>query len=541
MTQCTRTDPREKLAGLNGDEPDKADAAQPRAFTAVYRSMADVESREIEHLWSGYLVARKLNLVAGLGGVGKGQLMASLIARWSRGDTMPYEVLTTTPRPRRPLRILILAAEDDPHEDLRPCLDANGANLDDIFILDGVRTSGDDLTRWVDVERHMPVVMDLVQREQIDIVYLDPLSSYMRGVQRQSAGHVRDTIGHLQRLINVTGVTVIGTLHLGKSQDRRGAHRILGSVEFVNAARNVLGVADLPDSYQPEDVRDDAKLGRHRVIEVLKSNSSIPGKPLVWSRPLNGYVHWHGESPVDFDTCFRVVEPETRLDSAMQFLHDELGDAPKPKREVEAAARKRGLTDATLRRAKSELGVRAKKTRGDKDGPWLWAMPRQDGENVQTREGVHGAHDEPLLPDDGHREDAHGEQVQHLLITDPDTQQNGHSKDGAQGAHDERLLPDDAEGEGAQVNHREHLLPNAHLLVSTDPPVPNDDDDRFEADVTRLLALDDSVYEALAIESANLPDDAPDLDHRLRVCRKVDELKRRGKRPAPPSRKRETY
>lgn len=80
-----------------------------------------------------------------------------------------------------------------------------------------------------------------------------------------------------------------------------------------------------------------------------------------------------------------------------------------------------------------------------------------------------------------------------------------------------------------------------HLPGITDPAPPDDDDDRLEVDVARLLRLDDDTYEYLATESANLPDDAPDLDHRLRVCRKVDELKRRGKRPAPSFRKRGTY
>ena len=440
MSGFTRADPKEKLRRLNGEDRDAgADQAAPRTFSAVYRRMADIEPREISYLWSGYLVARKLNIVAGLGGVGKGQLMAHLIARWSRSDAMPYEVLMSVPRPQTPLRTLILAAEDDAHEDIRPRLDANTAHLDHVFILDGVRAGdGDDLLRWVDVEKHMPAVLDLVARERIDVVYIDPLSSYMPGVQRQSAGSVRDTLGHLQRLINATGVTIIATLHLGKSMDRRGAHRILDSVAFVNAARNVLGVADLPDAHQPEEVRDDAKRGRRRVIEVLKSNSSIPGKPLVWSRPLNAPVLWHGESPIGFDACFAHEAPETRLDDAMAFLQEELADAAKPRKEIEAAARKKGLSDATLRRAKSELGVQANKKKGDKYGPWLWAIPRQDGEGAHSGEGAHEEPDERLLKDE-------------------------HSMEGAQVAHVERLLENGHSGEGAQPIHREHLRPDEHL------------------------------------------------------------------------------
>lgn len=90
------TDPMQLLRTLNGStasgagdtigEPHEAPKARP-----VVRCMSDVEPRRVEYLWPGYIVRHKFNLIAGYGGVGKGQVMANLIARGSRGTAMPTE------------------------------------------------------------------------------------------------------------------------------------------------------------------------------------------------------------------------------------------------------------------------------------------------------------------------------------------------------------------------------------------------------------------------------------------------------------------
>lgn len=429
-----RTDAGSDSAGATG--------ASDAAPYAVYRTMTNVEARSIESLWPGYIVAHKFNLVAGYGGVGKGQLFAHLIARWSKGDAMPYHLLRTDDE-RRKRRTLILAAEDDPHEDIRPRLDANGANLDNVLILDGVREPGQEMT-WVNVARHMPVLLDLVRREHIDIVYLDPLSSYMPGVKRQSGGEVRDTLGHLQRLINETNVTVIGTMHFGKAQDRHGAMRILDSVEFVNAARNVLGVNDLPEANQPDDVLNDAQLGRRKILAVLKSNSAIPGPPLVWSRPRDKAVQWHGESPVSFDETFRAPAPGQRGEDAIAFLKEELKGGSRPSADISAGAKANGISERTLKRAKADLKIVAYKPKHIRDSPWYLQLPGS-AEGGQTEEGQ-ADHQKDLAS-------LHNEAAENRdTANPPETREEG------QGGHNGPLpLISAATSEGGQVGRIHNL------------------------------------------------------------------------------------
>jgi hypothetical protein len=368
------TDPEELRRRFNAKQNGQHEHAEGRdsdrpSARAVVRCMTDVEPRSIEALWPGYIVAHKFNLIAGYGGVGKGQIMANLIARASRGDPMPGEVSGTV------ARTLILAAEDDAHEDIRPRLDANHANLENVLILDGVDL-GDGDVRWVDVQQHIALVRDAVIEYGVDLVYLDPLASYMPGVRRQNGGEVRDALGHLQRLINETGVTVIGALHLGKEAlNRRGAMKVLDSVEYVNTSRNVLGVNDLPDEHQPEDVLGNPDLGRRKVIAVLKSNSMIPGPPLMWSRARDAEVHWHGVAPVSFDDSFASAPPETMREGARDWLHDFLNGGMQPQAAVEREGKAAGFSLRTLNRVKAELGAKSIK---DSAGPWYWQLPPRE-------------------------------------------------------------------------------------------------------------------------------------------------------------------
>lgn len=361
-------DPVALLRRLGEDVSPFEDA--PAGPRALYRRMADVEYRPVEHLWRGYLVRRKLNLLAGYGGVGKGQLMADLIARGSTGRPMPGS------HDPAAFRSLILASEDDPHEDLRPRLDANGADLANVLILDGVATGGDGV-RWVDLRQHLPVVEDLVREERVDLLYIDPLSSYMPGVARRDAGDVRDTLGYVQRLIDRTGVTVVATLHLGKAaQDRKGAMRLLDSVEFVNAARNVLAVNDLPDEYQPDEVLEDATCGRHKLLACVKANSTIPGPPLVFSRPLDQAVQWHGVSPIGFDESFATSQLKgSKGQDAEAWAFDFLKGGAQPSSNLFADAKASGIAEKTLREALKRLGATSFQLPGRAHGGWLWRLP----------------------------------------------------------------------------------------------------------------------------------------------------------------------
>lgn len=148
-------------------------------------------------------------------------------------------------------------------------------------------------------------------------------------------------------------------------------------------------------------------MGRHpedegrRVLARVKNNLAEPVPSLAFELVGTGEgsvrVEWKGETHHAADSLLSApADPEERsaLEEAMDFLRDALGRGPVWNVEVKKDARKAEVSEATLRRAKTSLGVRSAK---EADGSWSWSLPGVEG--AQTPRDEHLEHVEPLSID----------------------------------------------------------------------------------------------------------------------------------------------
>ena len=68
-------------------------------------------------------------------------------------------------------------------------------------------------------------------------------------------------------------------------------------------------------------------------------------------------------------------EERTAREEAEEWLRDFLADGPRPTTKVLPAAKKAGIAERTLWRAKQRIGVKSKKATGTLEGPWCWTLP----------------------------------------------------------------------------------------------------------------------------------------------------------------------
>ena len=68
-------------------------------------------------------------------------------------------------------------------------------------------------------------------------------------------------------------------------------------------------------------------------------------------------------------------QDRSERDEAVEFLRDVLSDGPVPAKDIQRSARELGIAHRTLRRAKTELKVRADREGYGSDGKWLWILP----------------------------------------------------------------------------------------------------------------------------------------------------------------------
>jgi hypothetical protein len=163
--------------------------------------------------------------------------------------------------------------------------------------------------------------------------------------------------------------------------------RLGGSGAFGNAARSVLLLDRDPDD-------PDGGEGKRRVLAHIKCNVSPLAPSLVYAvEPIalpatesdpeveTSRLELIGESPHNGRSLLAVASEEERsaLDEAMDFLRTELIDGRRyPAGDIFREARKVGITDRTLKRARKSIGAETAKA-GFGRG-WEWWLPKGPSE-----------------------------------------------------------------------------------------------------------------------------------------------------------------
>ena len=112
---------------------------------------ADYPAEEVQWLWPGRIPIGKVTLLVGDPGNGKSLLALDIAAHLprrllARRNLKPRDC-TPWGRPRLPGSVLILSAEDDIRDTIRPRLDAAGADPSQVFVLPAIADLRHDLDK----------------------------------------------------------------------------------------------------------------------------------------------------------------------------------------------------------------------------------------------------------------------------------------------------------------------------------------------------------------------------------------------------------
>ncbi|MBK8915695.1 MAG: AAA family ATPase [Phycisphaerales bacterium] len=350
--------------------PTRGDGSEGRAKLLC---LADVRSSPVRWLWPGRIALGKLTMLSGDPGLGKSLLALDLAARLSAGKPWPDGAENMHDRSS----VVLLSAEDDPGDTLRPRLDAAGADASRINVLTAVvRQDGTDA--HFDFSADLATLREaIVETPGCRLVIIDPISAYLGATDSHSNAEVRGVLAPLGALAADCDVAIVAITHLRKGEGP-AIHRSIGSIAFVAAARAAYVVT--PD-------QDDAG-GTRRLFLPMKNNLGNDRTGLAFSVESAGdsaIVKWSRE-PVttradDGVAPVRSRRPSVEVDAAAEWLRELLADGPRDAKEVFAAAAEAGFSGATIKRARRLAQIRPRK-RGF-EGGWVWAL---DGERQSTTE-----------------------------------------------------------------------------------------------------------------------------------------------------------
>jgi len=356
----------------NGPE---REAPQPRICIVPFELIQPVA---LEWLWDGRIPRGKLCVVAGDPGLGKSYLTLYMAAVLSRGGEWPDGSRAAREN------VLIVSAEDDAADTIRPRLDRLGADPARIWNIEGVKNDGPDIMRPFSLRMDLALLQEAITDTAAGMVIVDPLNAFLGGIDSHKAAEVRGVLSPLAHVAGETRASLVCVHHLNKGTSANALYRASGSLDFVAAARIVHGVAPDPDIE-----------GRRVFVPVKRNIAKMP----------DGLGFRIGEDGVTFDKLpvtldaaaaftSRPVDHEERSerDMARDFVVEQLADGPVPVTALFKTAKDYGFHEKTVRRAGSELNVQ--KTKSGYQGAWHWSLPDD--------------HDGPKMPKeskDGHVSD----------------------------------------------------------------------------------------------------------------------------------------
>jgi len=362
-----------KNAGYLGALPAKSQAQQFKpSGRLVTVCAADIKPEHVEWLVDQSFPLGMMAVIGGQPGLGKSQISINLAAGVTTGRGLPgsgvFKDLGS---------VIILANEDDAARTIRPRLDAAGADISRVHIVEGVAREGADVDMFqLDID-----IADLRERAlqigDVKLIVIDPPSAYLgTKVDSYKDSDVRGMLMPLGKLAQETGAMILLIVHLNKRTDGGAQQRFSGSTAWTAAPRVGFMVAEDPLTKQrfmlpvKNNIGDDRLGYRYHIAEKLihYGGQTFKSSYIVWDQTTS-------RSVAELLTPPKANKPDA-VSVAKDFLEDELASAPLPVDQIQAAAKAAGISWSSVLRAKSNMCITSEKV----GSGWTWTLLTAKGE-----------------------------------------------------------------------------------------------------------------------------------------------------------------
>lgn len=317
------------------------------------KSLAEIEEEKITYLWHPYIPLNRVTLLGGDPGAGKTFITAAIAATLSRGESLPGEEEGI----REPMNVLMLSAEDDPGDTLKPRLRNLKANMNKIFI---------ETADIVLDKDGLAAIDKMVEVTEAKLLIIDPIVAYLGSkMDMNRANDVRPIMKSLATLAKKREIAILVIRHNRKASpgtpEGKRLYSGFGSIDFTAAVRSELAV---------ETGRQDRNFFYH-----IKMNSGPKGKGLrYWIENLDddtGLFHWDGFVEVQLKPNGGISKKFKGEDEMKSWLHDLLKDKPEGElaKNVLAMGKLKGYSQTKLEHVKKGLAVSER--RGTE---WYWKL-----------------------------------------------------------------------------------------------------------------------------------------------------------------------
>lgn len=319
---------------------------------------SQVKPRAVDWLWWPYVPLGKITALAGQMGQAKSLATCYLASAVTRGSGINLS---------RPASAIILNAEDDPEDTIRPRLEAAGADLNRIWIEPNVA---------LDAVRLAAICDEMVDPRLLTI---DPIQAYLPGnVNAWKGQDVRQALEPIRQLAAERKLAVVLVQHLNRRTDAGDPlARIADSQGIPQLARSVL-------IWGPDPSDTDGDQGSTKVLTRAKGNLArakdsatftITEKTVTGNIKAPALVRGD-DREISADDVVQDVETRTAVEEAAAWLREQLAAGPVGAKEITKRAAEVGFSTKTLNRAKKVAGVVSRPHRDESQEftAWKWSL-----------------------------------------------------------------------------------------------------------------------------------------------------------------------
>jgi putative DNA primase/helicase len=328
-------------------------ASGPPAGTLKTTRMSDVVAKPIEPLWPGFLYKGKVTVLAGIPGDGKSLTAVDLAARISTGKPWPVgegEFAVAS--------VLLLTAEDDPEDTIRPRLDVALADTGRIELIQGVHrvevATGDRSLDAVSLANDLPAIERKISDATAAVLIIDLLTSFADSDTNETAA-MRRLLDGLVGIAARTGVAILIITHMNKRSDARKAMQMIAGNHVIVAAVRVV----LVTARDPNDT--DRVLLLPIKLNIGPRNLGFGFRVGVKTHPIAGkqpMVEWEPEMVGDMSADDVLIDSTPRAQAAVEkskevqaWLREVLAKGPVEANELWALAKLHKYSERKVRDA----------------------------------------------------------------------------------------------------------------------------------------------------------------------------------------------
>lgn len=286
---------------LHTYHPEYAPSNAPKTFAA--KTADEFGENKTEYVWYPYIPKGDYTAQVAAGGTGKTMVNCGIAAAVSSGKQLPGDDTI-----RKPANVLFISAEDR-GELLKQRLQASGANLKNVFILDCMDSCGLNFSDDYDSFE------ELLKRYSPQLVIIDPWHAFAGpNVDINRVNVLRPVLQKLAVLAKTIDCGMILVSHVNKrAQGENANNAATGSVDFINAARSAFQVI-FSEAPEEEDVR---------ILVHTKANYSAAGESVKFRITEDSGCEWVGFSNITRRTLEEAARTRKSISETLGRLQEE--------------------------------------------------------------------------------------------------------------------------------------------------------------------------------------------------------------------------